>query len=101
MAGVHTERGTACPVCGGREKTKYVALLPFKGKQPHTYSVGPNCYRKQWELSGEEGSCPVEPVEEIDPAIWDTPPETPPEAEPAPAVAEGEGTTEVVEPPAV
>ncbi len=55
---VHTEAGTPCPGCGGKEETEFVALLPLMAKvegsdekiiakEPHTYSVGKKCYKKQ------------------------------------------------------
>lgn len=54
-----TEHGTPCPACDGKEKTKYVALLPLGDKQPHQYAVGADCYRKQWKKVYPETKCPV------------------------------------------
>ncbi len=56
---VHTEAGTPCPCCGGKEETEFVALLPLMAKvegsdekilarEPHAYSVGKNCYKEQF-----------------------------------------------------
>ena len=56
---VHTEAGTPCPGCGGKEETEFVALIPLMAKvegsdekilakEPHTYSVGKKCYLKQF-----------------------------------------------------
>lgn len=70
-----TARGVPCPVCDGKEKTEYVALLPFTPTpppatditgvaavtlQPQNYAVGKSCYRKQWKyVYGEDEKCPV------------------------------------------
>ena len=55
---VHTEEGTPCPCCDGKETTEFVALKPLLAtvagsneqivaKEPHTYSIGKKCYLKQ------------------------------------------------------
>lgn len=55
-----TSRNTPCPTCDGKEKTEFVALQPYKEVPPHRYSVGKNCYRKQFkEVYGEDAKCPV------------------------------------------
>ena len=69
-----TAKGQPCPVCGGKEKTLYVALLPFTPPpspatditgvkavtmQPHQYAVGKKCYREQWKLTYKDEKCPV------------------------------------------
>lgn len=57
-----TEYGVPCPACDGKEKTKYVALLPLEdGTPPHRYAIGTACYRKQWKEVYPKEKCPVYP----------------------------------------
>ncbi len=51
-----TQRGTPCPDCDGAEKTQYLALVAKDGQR---YSVGPNCYCKQWAVQNEGEPCPI------------------------------------------
>ncbi len=56
---IHTQAGTPCPLCNGKEETEFVALLPLMAsvegsddkiiaKNPAEYSVGKKCYLKQF-----------------------------------------------------
>lgn len=60
-----TSRDVLCPVCCGEELTTHVALLPSvhpetkEHMDPHLYAVGPNCYRKQWDLAYPGEPCPL------------------------------------------
>ena len=93
MAGVHTQKGAPCPICQ-KFLTTHVALLPFKGQNPHTYAVCPDCYCKQWALSeGEDVPCPLKdylrtPVEEAPLLAPKKEEKKPPPPEPTKIVAE-------------
>ena len=77
-----TQRGGPCPICG-KYLTTHVALLPFKGVEPHKYAVCPDCWCKQWALSeGEDVPCPL--ADYLRTPVDSPPEEEPPEEEPSP-----------------